>query len=165
MIVAPVTGEIGKHIQSWRQKYDPQQALRLPPHVTMLYWANLEDDQDMALDAQIRHAFSDPIQVRLTEVKQFLNPDQTRYIEVTETKELDAARARLFDGTHLTLPEQRQSWDWHVTVVRYAAKSDINTIEPGLSELDLEESWKLDTLLLLELRNGKYVEVTRWDLR
>lgn len=165
MIVAPVTGATGDHIQAWRQKFDPQQALRLPPHATVLYWANLESDQDAALTAQIHHAFPGPISVQLGEVKQFPNADQTRYIEIKDTAELDAARSRLFDGTHLMLPGQRQTWDWHVTVVRYAVEADMSVIEPAIAELVLDEPWLVDTLLLLELRNGLYHQVTRWDLR
>lgn len=163
--MAPVTGALGDHIQAWRLKYDPQQAERLPPHATVLYWANLEDDQDAALEAQIRHAFPGPVEVHLTEVKQFLNPDQTRYIEVTETNDLDAARARLFDCTHLLLPEQRQTWEWHVTIVRYGIKADMSVIKPAISQLSLQKTRVVDTLLLLELRDGIYHEVTRWDLR
>lgn len=163
MIVAPVTGTIGTRIQTWRKKYDPLQVLRLPPHATVLYWANLQDGEDAALDAQIRDAFHEPVDVRLTAVKQFPNPDETRYIEVMGTETLDAARARLFDGTHLVLPEQRKTWGWHVTAIRYGNKTDLSVIEPAISELDLNDIWTVDTLLLLELQNVTYHEVKRWN--
>lgn len=162
VIVAPVTGEIGERIQTWREKHDPQQARRLPPHATMVYWANVEDSP--ALDAQVHHAFPGPIRVQLGEVHTFDNPDHTLYINVSDHQELDASRARVFDGSHFTFPEQRHEWDWHVTVVRYGIKADLDSIRPALPDLALHSTWTIDTLLWLELRDGVYREARRWEL-
>lgn len=164
VIVAPVTGEIGDRIQVWRQKHDPEQARRLPPHATVLYWANIAPEDEDALDGQIRHAFLQPIKVRLGGVHLFDNPDRTRYINVEDTETLNASRARLFDGTHLTLPEQRTVWDWHVTVVRYGRKREKELIDAPFPDIVLNDVWTIDTLLWLELRDGVYEEVRRWRL-
>ncbi len=162
VIVAPVTGEIGDRIQAWREQHDPQQARRLPPHATMMYWAIFEDADLDAVERQIRHAFPAPVTVRLNDVHVFANPDRTRYVQVSDTDELDAARARLFDGTHYQFPEQRTEWDWHVTVVRYGSKADESMIDAAVGELNLFAPWTVDTLLWLELRDGVYQEVGRW---
>ena len=39
VLVAVVTGEAGVRIQTWRERHDPEQARRLPPHTTLCYWA------------------------------------------------------------------------------------------------------------------------------
>ena len=102
VLVAVVTGELGERIQAWRQRYDPEQARRLPPHATLCYWApTVEPD---LLERQVRHAFDRPISVRLGGVHEFGNQDHTFYVSVEETAALDAARLRLYDGTHLELP-------------------------------------------------------------
>lgn len=163
VIVAPVTGAIGARIQAWREKYDPQQALRLPPHATIMYWANFDVD-DAAVDAQIRHAFPSPVIVRLGDVHTFQNPDRTRYIEVQETEHLNNARSRLFDGSYFEFPDQRTEWDWHVTVVRYGVKADENAVNAAIPELDSTGEWVIDVLLLLELRDGVHEEVRRWEV-
>ena len=84
--------------------HDPEQASRLPPHTTLCYWAPTVEPE--LLERQVRHAFDRPISVRLGSVHEFGNADQTFYVEVLETAALDAARARLYDGTHLELPRR-----------------------------------------------------------
>ena len=37
VLVAVVTGDPGERIQQWREKHDPDQAHRLPPHTTLCY--------------------------------------------------------------------------------------------------------------------------------
>lgn len=164
VLVAVVTGDVGDRIQAWREEFDPAQARRLPPHVTLAYWATVAPEDESRFDAQVRYAFPSPIPVRLGEVHQFDNPDETFYVDVRETSALDAARARLFDGTHFSFPEQRTSWDWHVTVVRYGIRADMSAIRPHLDALRIHNAWVVDTIAWLELRDGVYHELRRWTL-
>jgi hypothetical protein len=159
VLVAVVTGEVGERIQAWREEFDPVQARRLPPHATLAYWAAMNPEDEERFDAQIRHAFPAPIPVRLGEVREFDNTDQTFYVEVQDTDALDAARARLFDSACFTFPEQRREWDWHVTVVRYGRKADIDVIRANINA-----EWRIDTIAWLELRDGAYHELRRWEL-
>lgn len=164
VLVAVVTGELGDRIQAWRRQHDPQQAQRIPPHTTLLYWAQVAPGDELALDAQIRHAFPATIDVRLTTVRAFDNPDQTFFLEMTETAALDAARDRLFDGRHLQFAPQRQAWSWHITVVRYGKAIGQDRVLPHIGELALYTTWTIDRLLWLELHGGAYHEVGRWEL-
>ena len=75
VLVAVVTGEVGRRIQAWRERYDAAQAARLPPHATLCYWADVEPDA--ALEAQVRHAFPGPLAVRLGRVREFENEEHT----------------------------------------------------------------------------------------
>ena len=97
VLVAVVTGEVGARIQAWRERHDPEQAARLPPHTTLCYWAPVVEPE--LLERQVRHAFDRPVAVRLGSVHEFDNQDHTFYVEVLDTADLDAARARLYDGT------------------------------------------------------------------
>lgn len=164
VLVAVVTGTIGERLQAWREEFDPAQAWRLPPHATLAYWAAVNPADEVRFDRQVRHAFPGPIPVRLGEANQFDNQDETFYVEVQETGALDAARARLFDGRHFTFPEQRHEWDWHVTVVRYGIKADLDLIRPHLDALRVHDTWMVDTIAWLELRDGRYHELRRWEL-
>src|SRR5262245_9151246 len=82
VLVAVVTGEVGRRIQAWRERYDIVQATRLPPHATLCYWASVEPNA--ALAAQVRHAFPAPIEVRLGAVREFDNAEHTFYVEVLD---------------------------------------------------------------------------------
>lgn len=164
VIVALVTGDAGARIQAWRQEFDPDQARRIPPHATLAYWATVDPGAEAALDAQVRHAFPEQIQVRLGEVHEFDNADRTRYVDISNAGALDAARARLFNGRHVTFPEQRHAWDWHVTVVRYGRTVDIDEIRANADTLALHTPWTVDTIAWLELRGGVYHELRRWQL-
>src|SRR5262249_43932582 len=117
ILVARVGGEAGQIIDAWRRQYDPQQALRLPPHATLCYWAP-DQSQLLALERQIFHAFDDvPLSVRLGGVREFDNRERTFYVEVLDTRPLDRARQRLFDGSYIHF-SGRRGWTWHVTCVR-----------------------------------------------
>jgi hypothetical protein len=164
VLVAVVTGEVGERIQAWREEFDTEQARRLPPHATLAYQAAVDPADEERFDAQIRHAFPSPIPVRLGEVREFDNADRTFFVEVQDTEALDAARVRLFDGACFTFPEQRQEWDWHVTVVRYGRKADVDVIQANIDALRLNTEWLVDTIAWLELRDGVYHELQRWDL-
>jgi len=160
VLVAVVTGEPGERIQAWRQRYDPEQARRLPPHATLCYWAPIVEPS--VLERQVRHAFDRPVAVRLGGVHEFGNADRTLYVSVEETAALDAARARLYDGTHLELPG-RVSWTWHVTCVRYGRKGDPDALRRA-AELTLDTLWQIDTVAYLELRGDRYEPVAEWHL-
>jgi 2'-5' RNA ligase len=164
VLVAVVTGEVGQRIRAWREEFDPKQARRLPPHATLAYRAEVNPGNEDRLDQQVRHAFPAPIPVRLGEAHQFDNPEKTFYIEMRDTDALDAARAQLFDGAHFSFPEQRHTWDWHITVVRYGIRSDTDVIRQNLDALRLDTEWLIDTVAWLELRDGTYHEVRRWEL-
>lgn len=164
VLVAVVTGDVGDRIQAWRGAFDPIQARRLPPHATLAYRAAVDPADEERFDAQIRHAFPAPILVWLGEVHEFDNDEQTFYINVCETAALDAARVRLFDGTHFTFPKQHHQWDWHVTIVRYGIRMDRERILSNIAALPLDTEWRIDTIAWLELRDGVYHEVKRWQL-
>lgn len=161
VIVAVVTGEVGARIQAWRERHDPEQARRLPPHTTLCYWApTVEPD---LLERQVRHAFDRPITVRLGAVHEFDNTDRTFYVEVQETAELDEARARLYDGTHLELPG-RPDWTWHVTCVRYGIRRDLDELRRLVAELSIDAPWPVETITYLELRGDRYEPIAEWQI-
>lgn len=161
VLVAVVTGDAGDRIQQWRQEHDPKQARRLPPHATLCYWAP-KDNLD-ALEQQVRHAFADPVTVHLGAVKEFDNREHTFYVEVGDTASLDAARLRLYDGTHRELPPLRE-WTWHVTCVRDSRKRDLAELRRAASNLSLDSDWRIDTVACLELRDERYEPVATWSV-
>lgn len=161
VLVAVVTGEPGQRIQAWRLAHDPEQARRLPPHATLCYWAPVVEPD--LLERQVRHAFDRPVAVRLGGVHEFGNQDHTFYVQVEETAALDAARVRLYDGTHLELPG-RDAWTWHVTCVRYGVKGDVAALRRAAAELRLDATWQIDTVAYLELRGDRYEPVAEWRL-
>lgn len=161
ILVAVVTGEAGERIQAWRQAHDPVQARRLPPHATLCYWAPAAAPEEVA--AQVRHAFPQPVQVRLGRAREFTNRDHTFYIEVLDTAELDDARRRLYDGTYLSLPATAD-WTWHVTCVRRAPSADQDWLRAAVAALDLDLVWTIDTIAYLELRGDRYETVGSWRL-
>lgn len=161
ILIAPVTGSLGDRIQAWRQEHDPEQALRIPPHATLCYWVPAVDPA--ALEHQIRHAFDRPVSARLGKVHQFDNRDRTFYIEVLETGELDAARSRLYDGTHFQLPGD-PNWTWHITCVRYTRGKDIDDLLQAAGDLHLDCDWRLDTVSCMELRDKRYQSIAEWKI-
>jgi hypothetical protein len=162
VLVALVTGDAGDQIQEWRLRHDPQQARRIPPHATLCYW--IPDVTMAALDTQVRHAFPEPIPLRLGHVQEFDNVDRTFFIEVRETGQLDEARERLFDGTVVELPGRDRHWTWHVTCVRKSIGRNVAELREAAQALVLETGWTLDTIACLELRGDRYEEVARWEL-
>lgn len=167
VLVAVVSGTVGEAIQAWRLEHDPKQARRLPPHATLCYWAPPIDDAD-ALDRQIRHAFPVPVTVTLGGVHEFTNRDGTFFIEVNSSDDLNAARARLFDGSFCKLDGQ-QDFTWHVTCVRYPEESQRDALRASVHELTatVAESpvWTIDTIAWLELRDGVYKPIRTWSLQ
>ncbi len=163
ILIAVVTGAVGDEIQRWRETHDPEQARRIPPHTTLCYWAPETDPA--LLGAQVRHAFPAPIPVRLGAVQTFGNRDQTRYLPVLDTVDLDAARVRLYDGTHLELTKDRD-WEWHVTCVRYGRSRDLDAA--ALAEADaalpIDAAWLIDTVAYMELRDGVYEPIATWRI-
>jgi 2'-5' RNA ligase len=163
VLVAVVTGEIGERIQNWRERYDPEQARRLPPHATLCYWAS---DGDLArMEQQVRYAFDRSVSVKLGRVREFDNADRTRYLEVLETAELDAARERLYDGTFAAFERQHGNWTWHVTCVRYAKGRDTEELRLAADELSIDTTWTIDRVAYLELQGDRYVPLADWQLR
>lgn len=159
VLLAIVTGEPGERIQRWREREDEEQARRYPPHVTLCYDATGIDVD--ALARQVTHAFVAPVTVRLGGVGVFDNPGGTAYVEVLETEALDAARERLYDGTHVALP-YRGPWAWHITCLRRPA--DAAAIERARAALDLHVPWEVRRVELRELRGAQYDLVAAYDV-
>ena len=159
VLVAVVTGEAGARIQAWRERHDPEQAHRLPPHTTLCYWAPTVEPE--LLEKQVRHAFDRPVAVKLGSVHEFGNKDHTFYVEVLDTADLDAARARLYDGAFLDLPG-RPEWTWHVTCVRYGIRRDLDELRRLVTELEINATWQVDTIAYLELRGDRYEPLAEW---
>ncbi len=162
VLVAVITGEPGVRIQAWREKYDAKHARRLPPHLTVCYRppsAPLE-----ALEAQVRHGFPAPVQVRLGPVFVLAHREAPLAVHVLETAELDDARRRLFDNTHTEMGG-RTEWPWHITCVRYGHSRDrAALLAAAAHELALDEPWTISSVSYLELRNGRYEPVAEWSL-
>lgn len=165
VLVAVVTGEPGERIRRWRERYDPVQARRLPPHTTLCYWPPvLSPDGQPSLEAQVRHAFDRPVEVWLGDVREFGNADHTFYVEVTRTEALDRARRRLFDATHVALGG-RTEWSWHVSCVRYGndrTADELADLRRAATELRVQAPWTVDTIAYLELRGDRYEPAAEW---
>jgi hypothetical protein len=162
VLVAVVPGLLGAQIQAWREKYDARQAGRLPPHLTVCYrppGATLE-----SLESQVRHGFNGPVRVRLSSVFVLQHREAPLAVQVLETTELDQARRRLFDGTHVQMGG-RDEWPWHITCIRYGHSRDRDALLAAASqELALDADWLIDQVSYLELRNGRYEPVAEWSL-
>ena len=163
VLVAVVTGDVGARIQLWREKNDPDQARRLPPHATLCYKATVDDEE--ALEKQVHHAFATPVTVRLGPVKEFEHGEGTFYVHVGDTDGLDEARRRLYDDTHLALTK-RAPWTWHVTCVRYPRDPlhNIAALRAAKPELDFDLPWRIDRVAHLELRGDRYEPLAEWDV-
>ncbi|HLF76209.1 MAG TPA: 2'-5' RNA ligase family protein [Dehalococcoidia bacterium] len=161
ILVAVVTGEAGERIQTWRLKNDPKEAERLPPHATLCYWAPQVEAE--AFERQVRHAFPEPVSVKLGEVKIGDNDQGTYYVEVKDFAPLDAALARLYDGTFVEMPK-RDVWRWHVSCVRDSRGRDRAAIWQAARELVLNQEWRVDKVAYLELRGTRYQELATWRL-
>ncbi|MFN8523941.1 MAG: 2'-5' RNA ligase family protein [Chloroflexota bacterium] len=161
VLVAPVTGPIGERIQRWRALHDPSQARRIPPHATLCYWVPTGDVE--ALDRQVRHAFDRPVTAHLAGVREFGNADRTVYVEVGDAEELDRAKERLYDGLHVSL-DGRRPWTWHITCIRYGHIADPTVVDAARRDLEISSAWRLESVALLELRQGVYEPVATWTV-
>ncbi len=156
IIVAVMTGDIGNRIQTWCEKHDAVQARRLPPHLTLCYWA--PEVPPELIEAQVRHAFPAPVPVRLGQVRVFDNPDRTYFVDVQDTGPLDAARRLLYDGAFIDLPK-REDWTWHVTCVRRSSDANQVALLAATSELAINDIWTIDIVAYMELRGDTYVAI------
>lgn len=161
-IVAVVDGVLGDQIQAWRERYDARHATLLPPHLTLCY---RPPDAPLAdLEAQVRHAFARPILVRLGPVFVLSHREAPLAVSIHATDELEAARQRLFDGTHVQMGG-RHEWPWHITCIRYGYKRDCEVLlATAAQELALDAPWLIERISYLELREGRYRPVAEWDL-
>jgi hypothetical protein len=117
-----------------------------------------------ALEAQVRHGFPRPVQVRLCGVFVLPHREAPLAVQVLETEELDAARRRLFDGSVVQMGG-RDEWPWHITCVRYGHNRDQQELlDAAVQELPLDHPWTIDQVSYLELRNGRYEPLAEWRL-
>lgn len=165
VLVAEVTGDARGRIQRWRERHDPEQAQRLPPHATLCYWPPILPPEGLpVLERQVRHAFHRPVEAWLGEVHELQNPDGTFYVSVERTAALDEARRRLFDGTHVAL-DGRSDFSWHVTCVRYGRQRSPEgreALRRAATELCIGAQWRVDIVAYLELQGDRYEPVAVW---
>jgi 2'-5' RNA ligase len=162
VLVAVVPGAAGEQIQHWRAAHDPWRARLLPPHLTLCY--RPPDAPLELIESQVRHAFPEPVTVRLGGVGELPNRDRTLVVLLESTTELDAARGRLFDATHAPMGGYRE-WPWHITWIRFGVKCDRPAkLALARNALNFQQPWTLDTISLLELRDGRYAPRAVWQL-
>ena len=155
-------GEAGRQIQAWRERHDAKHAARLPPHLTVCY--RPPDASLDVLEAQVRHAFKAPVRVRLGPVFVLAHAEAPLAVSIHDTAELEMARQRLFDGTHIQMGG-RHEWPWHITCIRYGHSRDREALLAlAADELALSEPWLIDRISYLELRNGRYEALADWSL-
>ncbi len=161
ILVAVVTGEAGGRIQSWRMIHDPKEAVRLPPHATLCYWA--PDVEVERLEEQVRYAFPTGVDVRLGGVEQGDNDQGTLFVEVIDQELLNHGLQRLYDGSFVEFPPQRD-WRWHITCVRDTRDRDVEALRRASRTLQIEGPWRFDTVAYLELRGDRYEPIATWSL-
>jgi hypothetical protein len=162
VLLAAVPGELGQRIQAWRERYDPVRARFLPPHLTLCY--RPPHAPLASIERQVRHAFPEPVLVRVRGVAELPNRDLTLVVRILESDALDEARRRLFDTTYVALGGYRD-WPWHITWLRYGINRDRAALL-ALAEraLMLDEPWSIDTISLLERRETDYQVLADWRL-
>jgi hypothetical protein len=162
VLVTVVAGAFGERIQKWREAHDAWRSKLLPPHLTLCYrppHAPLE-----LIEAQVRYALPRPVTVRLGGVTALPNRDQTLVVEILDAADLDTARRRLFDATHVEMGGYRE-WPWHITWVRYGVRCDsVALLRQAEQDLRFDSPWTIDSVSLLELRDGRYVPIAEWAL-
>lgn len=161
VLVALVTGELGRRIQEWRLRNDPVQAERIPPHATLCYW--VPDLAEAELGAQVVHAFPAGISVLLNNAAFFESGEQSMYLPIVESVALDEARRRLYDRTACDLGQQGE-WPWHVTCVRDSRGRDRSELSAASTGLPSDARWEIDTVACLELRGARYIPIHAWNL-
>jgi len=162
VLVAVVAGELGERIQAWRERYDAKHAARLPPHLTVCY--RPPEAPIEAIEAQVRHAFSAPLTVRLGSVFVLAHAEAPLAVSVHQTDALDEARLRLFDATHVEMGG-RHAWPWHVTCVRYGHSRDREALlAAAAQELALDSPWHIEQISYLQLGSGRFEPLAEWDL-
>ncbi len=162
VLVAVVNGELGRRIQAWRERHDPKQAGRLPPHLTVCY--RPPEVPVELIEAQVRHAFGGPVAVPLGGVFVLAHPEAPLAVSLRDTQALDAARLKLFDGRFAQMGG-RHEWPWHITCVRYGAARDREALlAAAATELALDADWLIERISYLELRDGRYESVADWVL-
>jgi hypothetical protein len=161
VLVAVVSGELGRRIQAWRERYDPKQAARLPPHLTVCY--RPPEVPVELIEAQVRYAFGGPVAVHLGGVFVLAHPEAPLAVSVHQTQALDAARLKLFDGRFAQMGG-RHEWPWHITCIRYGAARDREALLAAATELALDADWLIERISYLELRDGRYQSVAEWVL-
>jgi 2'-5' RNA ligase len=163
VLVTVIGGEVGERIQAWREAHDPRRAQLLPPHLTLCYRPPAAALS--LIEAQVRYAFPGPVTVRLGGVAQLPNRDGTLVVEVSGCADLDLARHRLFDRTHVEMGGYRE-WPWHITWLRYGIRRDdcAALLASAKRDLRFDAPWTIDSVSLLELRDGRYEPITDWRL-
>jgi len=163
VLVAVVPGEMGERIQAWRERHDAKHAARLPPHLTVCYRPPVEAPLK-AIEAQVRHAFSGPLTVRLGEVFVLAHAEAPLAVSVHDTDQLDEARRRLFDAMHVEMGG-RHEWPWHITCIRYGHSRDREALlAAAAQELALNTPWHINQISYLELRDGRFEVLAEWSL-
>jgi hypothetical protein len=138
VLVAVVRGQAGNQIQAWRERHDPKQAARLPPHLTVCYRPPEAPLQQ--IEAQVLHAFSGPVTVRLGGVFVLAHPEAPLAVSIHNAHQLDLARKWLFDGTHVQMGGRRE-WPWHITCIRYGLSRNREALlSAAAEELALDET-------------------------
>ncbi len=162
VLLAVVPGEVGQRLQAWRVRDDPVRARLLPPHLTLCY--RPPNVAPAAIERQVRHAFPEPVLVRLRGFTELPNRDRTLAVGVVESTALDEARRRLFDARYVELGGYRE-WPWHITWVRYGVHRDRAALL-GLAkrEFPLDEPWLIDRVSLLERGETDYQVLADWPL-
>ncbi len=168
ILLAIVTGEVGERIQRWREAHDPDQAQRYPPHATLCYWVpeGLDAGGLDALDAQVRHAFPEPVEVTLGGPQIFENEGRTMFVEVRNHHALDEASERLMDGAHLDLApvDGRTAWTWHVTALRRTEGVPGDVLTAAETDLAIHEAWRIEEIAYLVLSGDQYERRRTWML-
>ena len=163
VLVVTVRGDLGDRIQAWRERYDPKHAARLPPHLTVCYRPPAEAPLEV-VEAQVRHAFREPLAVRLGEVFVLAHREAPLAVQVLDTDALDESRRRLFDGSHLQMGG-RDNWPWHITCVRYGYNKDREALlSAAATELCLNAPWTIAEVSCLELRDKQWQPLANWGL-
>lgn len=161
-LVAVVGGPLGDLIQGWREQHDARHAARLPPHLTVCYRPP-EAPLD-AIEAQVRHAFRQRVEVRLGACFYLAHPESPLVVSVHDTEQLDLARERLFDGRYVQMGG-RHEWPWHITCIRYGYKRDREALlQLAAEQLCIDAPWVIDRISYLESRNGRFEPIAEWDL-